>query len=377
MDLPAAGERAPLPVRAGFVLALGVLAGLTVPVGTSPPPGGALLVVDLVVAVLSTAAVVPLIAVRPPVRVAVGLAVLAAVSPAATPAATAGALRIARTRPLATAAAVAALGAAAHAVRYAWRPTDGLPFGWWLALVLIAHAALLGWGAYAQSRAALLASLRERARRAEADQESRVAQARSAERTRIAREMHDVLAHRLSLVATTAGAIEFRPDASPERIAAATGVLRSHAHAALEDLREVIGVLRADPEDGRPQPTAADVPCLVAEVRAAGVEVAFHDDLGADPGGSTGRTVYRVVQEGLTNARKHAAGRPVEVRLTGGEEIVVEIVNPTGPGAGAPGSGTGLVGLAERVDLAGGRLEHGPVDGRFRLVAALPWPEGA
>jgi signal transduction histidine kinase len=85
--------------------------------------------------------------------------------------------------------------------------------------------------------------------------------------------------------------------------------------------------------------------------------------------------VYRVIQEGLTNARKHAAGRPVEVRLSGGDGIRVEVVNPTGPAAGTPGSGTGLIGLAERVELAGGRLEHGTTDGRFRLVATLPWPE--
>ncbi|WP_214401675.1 sensor histidine kinase [Pseudonocardia lacus] len=373
MDIPAAGERAPAPVIAVFVLAVAVLSALTVvSAGNLGSPSGPRLAFDIGVALVSSAAVVLLARREPPVRVAVALAALAAFAPSATPAATAGTLRIARTRPLPTAAAVAAFGAGAHALRYASRPVEGLPFGWWLVLAVAAHAALLGWGAYARSRADLLASLRERARRAEAEQELRVGEARSAERTRIAREMHDVLAHRLSLVATTAGAIEFRPDASPERIAAAAGVLRANAHAALEDLREVIGVLRAGPDDGRPQPTTADLPRLVEEVRAAGVEVDFHDDLDGDPGGSLGRTVYRVIQEGLTNARKHAAGQPVRVRLTGADDIVVEVVNPTGAGAGTPGSGTGLIGLAERVELAGGRLEHGVADGRFRLVATLP-----
>jgi signal transduction histidine kinase len=104
------------------------------------------------------------------------------------------------------------------------------------------------------------------------------------------------------------------------------------------------------------------------------VAVALHDELGAELTGSTGRTVYRVVQEALTNARKHAVGQPVEVRLGGGEEVRVEVTNPVGRAAGTPGSGTGLVGLAERVQLAGGTLGHGLSDGAFRLVATLPWP---
>jgi signal transduction histidine kinase len=254
-------------------------------------------------------------------------------------------------------------------VRYAWLPVPGLEFVWWAVLVLVAHAALLGWGAYAQSRHALVESLRERARRAEADQERRVAEARSAERTRIAREMHDVLAHRLSLVAATAGAMEYRPDTPPERLVAAAGVLRAAAHTALEELREVIGVLRADPDGDHPQPTTADLPRLVDEVRAAGVSVDLADELGTELDGRLGRTVYRVVQEGLTNARKHAAGQPVRVRVT--DDVLVEVTNPVGESAGTPGSGTGLIGLAERVELAGGRLEHGVRDGVFRLAARL------
>ncbi|HZG92079.1 MAG TPA: histidine kinase [Pseudonocardia sp.] len=368
-------RRAPVVITVGVVCGTAVLAALTI-VGRGVPASGALFALDVTAAVVGCAAVVLLVRRSPPIPAAVGLAVLAALSPAATPASTAATLRIARTRPLGSAAAVAAAGALGFVVRYLWRPDEGLEFGWWVLLVVVAHAGLLGWGAYARSRAELLASLRERARRAEADQERRVAAARAAERTRIAREMHDVLAHRLSLVAATAGAIEFRPDAPPERLAAAAGVLRSSAHAALDELREVIGVLRSGPVEDRPQPTTADIPRLVAEVRAAGTPVRFVDGLGTVLDGSPGRTVFRVVQEGLTNAGKHAAGQPVDVVLRGGAEIVVEVGNPLGPAAGTPGSGTGLIGLAERVALAGGRLEHGPADGRFRLVATLPRPDG-
>ncbi|NKZ08649.1 sensor histidine kinase, partial [Actinomadura latina] len=230
---------------------------------------------------------------------------------------------------------------------------------------------------------ALLASLRERARRAEAEQGRRVAEARMAERTRIAREMHDVLAHRLSLLATYAGALEYRPDAPPERLAQAAGVVRAGVHQALEELREVILLLRADDaaEDGRPQPVLDDVPRLVAESRAAGGRVELRDEVAGADGlpPAAGRTAYRVVQEALTNARKHAAGRPVRVVVAGraGDGLVIDVRNELredGGQAPPPGSGTGLVGLTERVRLAGGRLDHEAAAGEFRLRAWLPWP---
>ncbi|RIV36802.1 sensor histidine kinase [Micromonospora radicis] len=246
---------------------------------------------------------------------------------------------------------------------------------------------VLAWGMFVRARRQLVVSLRERAERAEAEQQLRMAQARQLERTRIAREMHDVLAHRISLLSLHAGALEFRPDAAPDEVARAAGVIRSSAHAALQDLREVIGVLRAeaslaeDPE--RPQPTLDDLPALVAESRAAGVRVELGDRVTEAERlpEVVGRSVYRIVQEGLTNARKHAAGAAVSVELAGrpGDGLTVEIRNrrPVGEAAGAaiPGSGTGLIGVAERVDLAGGRLAYGRDDsGDFRLAAWLPWP---
>jgi signal transduction histidine kinase len=203
--------------------------------------------------------------------------------------------------------------------------------------------------------------------------------------------MHDVLAHRLSLLATYAGAIEYRPDAPPEQMARAAGVVRAGAHQALDELREVITVLREDdgPGDGdteqRPQPGLADLPRLVEESRDAGARVRL-DDRVADPAalpGAAGRTAYRVVQEGLTNARKHAPGEQVQVVVDGrpGGGLLIDIRNPlvnghaTG-GAGPVGGGseTGLIGLTERVRLAGGELDHQVTDGEFRLSARLPWP---
>jgi signal transduction histidine kinase len=350
------------------------------------------LALDIAVGVVSVA-LVPLLA-RWLVPVAVLLSVLAVLSPAATPPATLAVLLVARWRPLGTAVAVACAGVAAHLIQVAWRPVGGLPYVWWAVLVVVAYAALVGWGTLLRANRELITSLRERAEYAEAEQARRVAEARAGERARIAREMHDVLAHRLSLLATYAGALSYRPDAPPEQLSRAAEVIRTGTHQALDELREVIGVLRAeetgDPTaGGRPLPGMADLARLIEESRGAGTPVEVHDgglDFLAVPD-PVGRTVYRVVQEGLTNARKHAPGSAVEVTLGGGpgSGLDVSIANrvpaagspaASAPGAASvPGTGTGLIGLAERLDLAGGTLEHRRDAGEFLLHASLPWPE--
>jgi len=239
---------------------------------------------------------------------------------------------------------------------------------------------------FVRARRQLLLSLKERAERAEATQQLQVAQAQLHERERIAREMHDVLAHRISLLSLHAGALEFRPDAPPEEIARAAGVIRASARQALQDLREVIGVLRdGSPADTpeRPQPTIADLSELVAESRAAGMRVELDDQLDTLTSVPTGigRSAYRIVQEGLTNARKHAPGALVRVTVAGGpaEGLSIEVRNPLPVGRPLgptlPGAGSGLIGLTERATLANGRLEHGPTrDGDFRLWVWIPWP---
>jgi signal transduction histidine kinase len=249
----------------------------------------------------------------------------------------------------------------------------------WQALVVLValDAALVASGLLVRSQRMLVLSLRERAREAEEGQRLRVEEARHTERERIAREMHDVLAHRISLLAVHAGALEVRRSATDDERRAA-GVIRQSAYEALEDLREVIGMLRDDGDGDRPQPTLTDVPALIEQSRLAGMEVAFErTELPAVPEG-IGRHVYRTVQEGLTNARKHAPGAPVLVRLEGADSgLTVEIINPVPPAngmPGLPGAGSGLIGLRERMHLVGGRLEHGrtPAD-EFRLHAWLPW----
>jgi signal transduction histidine kinase len=267
------------------------------------------------------------------------------------------------------------------------RPEDELDY-WesmaWSALITVI---VVLWGMVVRSRRQLVVSLRDRAERAESEQHLRVAQARALERTRIAREMHDVLAHRISLLSLHAGALEFHPDAAPAEVAGAAGVIRASAHQALQDLREVIGVLREPAADDttpeRPQPTLGELPALADESRAAGVKVRLQvqvDESRQLPAG-TGRTAYRIVQEGLTNARKHAPGTTVQVAVAGaaGQGLSITIRNPWpvgGPRIPAiPGTGTGLIGLTERAALAGGELTHGRTrDGDFSLTAWLPWP---
>jgi signal transduction histidine kinase len=271
-----------------------------------------------------------------------------------------------------------ALALAATAVFPLLYPGNQEGWLWQLCFGALIIGVAVGWGLFARARRELVRSLRERAERVEAEQRLRLEQARDAERRRIAREMHDVLAHRVTLLAVHAGALEYRPGAPPEEIAEAAGVIRRSAQAALQELREVIGVLRderAAPAPEPPQPTLDAIPALIEESRAAGMHV--HSRIEAAGGEATvGRTAYRIVQEGLTNARKHAPAAAVEVIVSApGDELVVEVRSrPSAAGPAAlPGAGTGLIGLAERVTLAGGELHHGrDARGDFRLRATLP-----
>jgi signal transduction histidine kinase len=244
---------------------------------------------------------------------------------------------------------------------------------------------VIAWGLYVRARRQLVASLRERAEKAEAEQQLRVAQARSGERTRIAREMHDVLAHRISLISLQAGALQVS-QRRDDTVAESAALIRASAHQALDDLREVIGVLRAGENEASslaPQPTLNDVAELIDESRRAGMTVSLEQSPG-DGGipGNVGRTAYRVVQEGLTNARKHAKGAAVTVTVEAFRiGLHVEIRNPRlAHGAdrlsSIPGAGQGLVGLSERTRLIGGRLEYGwTTKDEFRLAVWLPFGE--
>jgi signal transduction histidine kinase len=269
------------------------------------------------------------------------------------------------------------------------------PFLW----VLTYHVTIVALGLYARTRRGLVASLHEQVRQAEATQHLMTEQARRAERARIAVEMHDVLAHRVSLMALHAGALEVRPDLAPEEVRQTAGLIRSTARQALTELRDIIGVLR-DAEDPAapygPQPRLDDIGHLVGGYRQAGLKVELDmrvEEPDAAPG-PLGRDAYRIVREALTNVSKHARGTAATVSLSGraGEGLRVTVRNKLtmsgppamplaagparaeSPAAELPGAGLGLVSLAERVALAGGTLAHGPdASGDFVLTATLRW----
>ncbi|GAA2855771.1 hypothetical protein GCM10010517_14000 [Streptosporangium fragile] len=228
-------------------------------------------------------------------------------------------------------------------------------------------------GLYADSRRRLNQALAERAERAEREQRFLAEQARAEERTRLAREMHDVVTHHVSLMVLQAGAL--RMTAPTAEVRQAAEELRATGRRALDELREVVGVLHdAGPVELTPQPALVDVSRLVAESGLA-VELAQDDGIVVSP--ALGRTAYRVVQEALTNARKHAPGTPVQVRLSQeGSALLVSVRNPAaaaGTPALPPSSRMGLLGLRQRVELVGGVFHAAPTaEGGFELTATLP-----
>ena len=248
-------------------------------------------------------------------------------------------------------------------------------------------AVAVGWGTMVRNRRQLLISLAERARTVEAEQRERIANARATERERLAREMHDVLAHRMSLLSVHAGALEFRPDAPPEDIRRAAGVIRAGVHQMLVDLRDVIAKLREDSEDfAQPTRSLSTLPTLFGEAEEAGSQIRATIDICDldDVPGVVSRAAYRIVQEGLTNARKHAGAVPVTVHISGGpgDGLSVRIHQPLSMAANSaiepiPGAKSGLVGINERVTLAGGELSYGVVERNFVLTARLPWEAGS
>jgi len=185
--------------------------------------------------------------------------------------------------------------------------------------------------------------------------------------------MHDVLAHQLSLVAMHASALRHRSDLTPEQTAEAVGVVHERAKLALDDLRQVLGVLR-DPQaaaEAVPQPSLADLDALLADEPNARLELLV--DPAAVPA-TIGRHAFRIVQECLTNARKHAPGQPVTVEIRGaaGERLRIAVSNPvTGPADGP--AGYGLVGIDERARSVGGSSLVASDGGEHRVVVELPW----
>ncbi len=277
---------------------------------------------------------------------------------------------------VAVAAVIVAAGAIMAAVR--WSPSE--PLKVWVGLTGLGTAAGV-LGITVRQRRVLLISLRERAARLEAERDHEGQVAAAAERARIAREMHDIVAHNLSVIVALADGATYAMDSSPERAAEATQRVAATGRQALLEMRRLLGVLREGPvaQPLSPQPRLDRLEELLVQVHAAGIPVTMELDGDPDelPEGIQ-LAVFRVVQEALTNTLKHAARptsahlaldcRPGRVELeitdTGGAESSIE--------PHAPGAGRGLRGMRERAAAYGGRLDAGPAaNGGWRVHLSL------
>lgn len=233
-------------------------------------------------------------------------------------------------------------------------------------------------GRYTRSRRAQLADLRERARRAESERDARARAAAAAERARIARDLHDVVAHSVSVMVVQADGGAYALDHDPQATRRALKTISETGREALAEMRRMLGVLRASDEYGyAPRPGLADLDDLVAQVRGAGLPVELTvDGERRELPASLELVVYRVIQESLTNTLKHGGkGATARARLHYGEGTVEAAVydDGTGSGAASDGLGHGLIGLRERVGMYGGAVTAGPrSEGGFAVVARLP-----
>ena len=228
-------------------------------------------------------------------------------------------------------------------------------------------------------RRALIGHLRGEAERLEREQLLDTERAKAQERARIAREMHDVVAHRVGLMVLHAGALEV--SLADPAAAQQAALVRQTGREALQELRDILGVLR-EGEDGAmldPQPTLADLDRLVQQSRDAGMAVSVAvDGTRRRLPATVERTAYRLVQEALTNVHKHAANAATEVGVRYGRErleVTVRNDRPDGPrpALALAGGGHGLLGLRERVTLLGGTFQAGPrLDGGFEVRASIP-----
>lgn len=215
----------------------------------------------------------------------------------------------------------------------------------------------------------------------ELEREARARLAVEAERSRIAREMHDVLSHSVSTMTLQAGAGERLAASDPERAAETFRAIHRSGGQALDELRRMLGLLRVDRELG-PQPGVDDLDELMDGARAAGLEASLHAEaLPPELPPGLELTIYRIVQEAVTNALKHAGATTLHVALAGSEGAVLVTVEDDGSGEGElseAGGAYGLVGMRERVAVYGGQLDAGPRPaGGFAVRARLPVGDSA
>jgi signal transduction histidine kinase len=279
--------------------------------------------------------------------------------------------------------AVCLAGSAIGVVRWSYLGGPDVLGKWAVEAVLFAGPALLAWvlGDSMRYRRAYYASLEDRAARLERERDAQARVAAVAERARIARELHDVIAHNVSVMVVQADGASYTLATDPGRAKEALAAISATGRQALAEMRRMLGVLRRE-EDGpaelrAPQPGIGELGELLDQARRAGLPVSFTVEGVPQPlPGGAALAAYRIVQESLTNTRKHAgpvASASVVVRYT--SSALVLAISDDGPGvAAAPdGGGHGLTGMRERVAMYGGSVAAGPrPGGGFEVVATLP-----
>ncbi len=256
-------------------------------------------------------------------------------------------------------------------------PEEDLP---WFAIpaFLVMYGTAWVVGDNFRTRRAYLGELEQTAAHAQAQQRAEAERAVAEERTRIARELHDVVAHSMSVMVVQAGAARRVLGTDPERASDALSAIEATGRQSLDEMRRILGVLRSDDEVAEltPAPTLNDFGRLIEQCESAGLPVDVSVEGHSVPlPASLEVSAYRVVQEGLTNALKHAGPARAEVRLVYAPNQLEIHVNDDGRGASVPasGSGQGLVGMRERVEAFGGQLTAGPrTGGGFAISAAFP-----
>ena len=256
--------------------------------------------------------------------------------------------------------------------------------GWY---AFLARCGVIGacfaFGDSQRSRAALVVSLRAQAERAESLRVIEAERAVIEERSRIAREMHDVVAHSLSVMIVQSVAAERLAAANPVKAIASISNVAEVGRRALGEMRRIFDIFDAgaEPADFAPQPTLADLDSIIATYRAAGMSVEL-ERVGVAPPVDAGMelAIVRIVQEALTNVLKHAVGADAVVRLDFAEDVAIEVSDsgsPISERRPSTGCGRGLVGMRERVEAFGGSLTTQRFDGRgFRVRAVLPLADG-
>jgi signal transduction histidine kinase len=266
---------------------------------------------------------------------------------------------------LAPALTVVAVGVAVLA-------SGGFEFGAAAARVVFLAAALL-LGESIGSRRVYIREIEDKAARLEREQETERRRAAAEEQARIARELHDVVAHALSVIVVQAAAAGDAFERDPREAKQPIEAVDNAARAALADLRRVLGVLHTTP-DYAPQPGLAQIDDLADSIRATGLKVSVEvvgkpRELPA----ALDLSAYRIIQEALTNSLKHAGAEHVEVQIRYGDTLQLDVRDDGQGSNGAAGGGSGLIGMRERVTLLGGTLTTGPgISGGYRVNATIP-----